>query len=172
MPAVFAVDAGHQLHVLPAPFGADAPALRAAIHVRRHRHRHHAVWVRRTQRVVVHHVVGFVVVHVRLQRVPRPGQIALLEACGVTGAFECGTIHAAPRVARDRIAGTGGDLQQGIGVRRPTHRYVAIPLAPFRRNHIAVAVLVVIGFGAIAAGTHVARWIAQGQVQHLVVAVA
>ena len=172
MAAVLAIHTRHQLHVLPAPLGTDPAALGASVHVRCHRHRHHAVRIRRSQRVVVHHVVGLVVVHVGLQRVPRTRQVALLEARGVAGAFERGTVHAAPRVACDRIAGTGRNFQQRIGIRRPADRHVTVPLAPLRWHHIAVAVLVVIGFGTVATGAHIAGRVAQGQVQHLVVAVA
>ncbi len=172
MTAVLRIHAGHDGDVLPAPFRSDTATGGAAINVGGHRHRHAAGRVRRAQRVVVHHVVGVVVVQVGLQLVPRTGQVVLLEAGGVAGALERGTVHAAAGVARDRIAGAGRQLQHGIGVGRPADRDIAVPLAPPGGHHIAVAVLVVIRFGAVAVDAHIARRCAGGEIEHLVVAVA
>src|SRR5690606_35333478 len=128
------------------------------------RHRHAAGRVRRAQRVIVHHVVGVIVVQVRLQLVACTRQVVLFETSGVTGALERGAVHATTGVARDRIAGAGREFQHGIGIGRPADGYVAVPLAPPGGDHVAVAVLVVIRFGAVAVDAYVARRGAGGEV--------
>ncbi|MNM69440.1 hypothetical protein D3C81_810360 [compost metagenome] len=146
------IDAADQLDAVPAP-GAGHPAAEgAAVDVAGHRvahHRHAGGRVRIAQAEVVHHVVGVVVVDLRLEAVEGLADVGLLEAQAEAFALELAAVHAAPGIARLAVAGPGGQLEQGIGVRRPAQGHIGVPLVEARLHGIAVAVLVVVGLRAV-----------------------
>jgi len=147
LPAALAFHASRQSERGPGPPGRDPPAIGAAIHVGGHRHRHRAHRVGIAQGEVVHHVVGFVAVHAGLQGARRTAVKCLLGAQSQAVSPELRAIHAAAGVTRDPIAAAQGGFQHGVFVRRQAQRKIGIPLAPPGWHHLAIAVLVVAGFG-------------------------
>src|SRR5690606_23908786 len=143
--AVLPVHADEQLPVPAAGLGLDAAAAGVAAHVGGHGHGHGAVRVGPAQMVVVHQVVHAVVVGAGAQRVPDPGQAAMLQLQRAAVAAEHGPVHAAAGVARPAVAGADVQLHEGRGVRGPGQGQVGVPLVPGRGHAAAVAVAVVVG---------------------------
>ncbi|MCY1432505.1 hypothetical protein D9M71_485050 [compost metagenome] len=138
------VDAADQLHIGPAPGGLDPCAEGAAVDVADHRHAHHAAARGRAQAVVVHHVVGVVVVDLRLDLVEHLAEVGLFKAQAQAFALELRTVHAAPGIAGFAVTLAGGQLQQGVLVGCPAEGDIAIPLFPARRHGVVVAIVVVV----------------------------
>ena len=111
-------------------------------------------------------MVGVVVVDLRLQLVEHLADVGLLEAQAEAFALELRTVHAASGITRFAIALAGGEFDQGVGIRRPAHSHVAVPLVPARGHGIAAAVLVVVGLGLVAGDAQVTQWSAGGRIQH------
>lgn len=171
MAALLEVQARHQAQVgRQVPGAGDAAAPGGAVHVGGHRHWHHAVRVRLAQGVVVHHVVGVVVVELRLQLVQHAAQVALLGAQPEALALELRAVHAAAGIARLAVAGARRQFIDRIGVGREAQRHVGIPFVPARRHGVAVAILVVLRMRVIGREAGVDLVVAHRQVGGLVVA--
>ncbi|MNM92378.1 hypothetical protein D3C81_1047100 [compost metagenome] len=138
------VNPADQLHVGPAPGGFDACTHGAAVDVADHRHAHHAATRRRAQAVVVHHMVGVVVVDLRLDLVEHLAEVGLFKAQAQAFALELRAVHAAPGVAGFAITLAGRQFQQGVLVGCPAEGDIAVPLVPARRHGVVVAVVVVV----------------------------
>ena len=85
-------------------------------------------------------------------------------------AFELRSIHAAPGIARLTIAAPDRQFHHGVLVRRPAQRHVGIPLVPQRRHMLAIAGLVVVRFGGVAAEPHIALRHAGGGIDQRIAA--
>ena len=143
-PVRLRIDARHELEVVGKTERRGRARERAPPHFRRHPHRHAAGRVRLPQRSVVHHVIGFVVVHARFDPVEHVTEMLLVERQAERLAAEMRAVHSASRVARIAVAGAGGQLDACMVVRRPAERRIGVPLVPLRRHGVAVAVLVVL----------------------------
>ncbi len=171
VPAAGKVRARHPLPVLGRrERGSHAPAGGGPPHVAGHGHGHAARRRKRPQREVVHHMVGVVVVELRLQLGEYGRQAFLLEPQACALALELAAIHAPAAVARLAIALAGAELDQRVGIGRQAQRHVGIPLVPLRRHGPAVAVPVILPVGMVGRHAGVEALVAHGQVHVLVVA--
>ncbi|MCY1407286.1 hypothetical protein D9M71_225830 [compost metagenome] len=113
-------------------------------------------------------MIGVVVVDLRLDLIQYLADVGLLEAQAKAFAQELRAVHAAPGVAGFTIATAGGQLQQGVGVRRPADGHVAVPFVIARRHGVVVAVLVVVGVRGVADDPHITRLSTGGSVHQFV----
>lgn len=144
-PVRLRVDAGHELErVAESPRRGRTRAERSTPHLGRHPHRHAARRIGLPQRVVVHHVIGFVVVDARFDPVEHVAEMPLVERQAERVAAEVRAVHPAPRIARVAVAGAGRQLDARVRVGRPAERGIGVPFVPLRRHRAAVAVAVVL----------------------------
>ncbi len=110
-------------------------------------------------------MVGVVVVDLRLQPVEGLAEIGLLEAQPQALTLELAAVHPAPGIACVAIAATGGQLDQGVRIRRPAQGDVGVPLVVTRWHGIAVAIGVIVSLGAVGHQPGIALTVAGGGVQ-------
>ncbi|MNJ79621.1 hypothetical protein D3C77_776990 [compost metagenome] len=75
-------------------------------------------------------MVGIVVVDLGFELVEHVADVGLLEPQAQAFALELRTVHAAPGIAGFAIALAGGELHQGVGIRRPAQGHITVPFVP------------------------------------------